>query len=120
MVLRLPDPRVPDWPTPGTTDASSAGSIGARTDRARPVRLAATAARLAGFGERTSPGGLVVGGWPDREALSRKRVGAFLREPAPDGPGFAPPDGICLDRQGGAWVADPNAGRVMPPLPGGS
>jgi sugar lactone lactonase YvrE len=39
--------------------------------------------------------------------------------PAPDGPGFAPPDGICLDAEGAAWVADPIGGRVLRLLPGG-
>jgi sugar lactone lactonase YvrE len=39
--------------------------------------------------------------------------------PAPDGPGFAPPDGICIDAEGAAWVADPIGGRVVRLLPGG-
>ena len=39
--------------------------------------------------------------------------------PGPKGLGFAPPDGICLDREGAAWVADPIGGRVVRLLPGG-
>lgn len=39
--------------------------------------------------------------------------------PAQHGPGFAPPDGICLDENGAAWVADPLGGRVTRLLPGG-
>ncbi len=38
----------------------------------------------------------------------------FATVPPPtDGLGFAPPDGICLDTDGAAWVADPIGGRVV-------
>jgi sugar lactone lactonase YvrE len=39
--------------------------------------------------------------------------------PVPGGPGFAPPDGICLDGAGAVWVADPIGARVIRLLPGG-
>jgi len=45
-------------------------------------------------------------------SLSERRVFASV-PPAPGGPGFAPPDGICLDAEGAAWVADPIGGRVV-------
>jgi sugar lactone lactonase YvrE len=50
--------------------------------------------------------------------LSGRRV--FTSVPSsPSGPGFAPPDGICLDASGAAWVADPMGSRVVRLLPGG-
>jgi sugar lactone lactonase YvrE len=39
--------------------------------------------------------------------------------PAEGGPGFAPPDGICLDSAGAVWVADPIGARVIRLLRGG-
>lgn len=57
----------------------------------------------------------------DRHAdgtLSGRRTYAAL-SPAPDGPAFAPPDGICLDTEGAVWVADPIGARVIRALPGG-
>lgn len=50
--------------------------------------------------------------------LSNRRVYANL-QPSPDGPAFAPPDGICLDAEGAVWVADPIGARVFRSLPGG-
>lgn len=50
--------------------------------------------------------------------LSNRRVYAEL-SPAPDGPAFAPPDGICLDTDGAIWAADPIGARVIRTLPGG-
>ena len=50
--------------------------------------------------------------------LSNRRVYADL-QPSPDGPPFAPPDGICLDAEGAVWVADPIGARVFRALPGG-
>lgn len=38
---------------------------------------------------------------------------------APNGPGFAPPDGICIDVERAVWVADPIGGRVVRLLRGG-
>jgi sugar lactone lactonase YvrE len=40
--------------------------------------------------------------------------------PAPGGPGYAPPDGICLDSAGAVWVADPSGARVVRLLRGGA
>lgn len=51
--------------------------------------------------------------------LSNRRVYAEL-SPAPDGPAFAPPDGICLDAEGAVWVADPIGARVFRALPDGT
>jgi sugar lactone lactonase YvrE len=51
--------------------------------------------------------------------LSQRSVLAIV-PPSPSGPGFAPPDGICLDAAGAAWVADPIGGRVVRVLPGGA
>jgi sugar lactone lactonase YvrE len=50
--------------------------------------------------------------------LSERSVFATV-PPAPGGPGFAPPDGICLDAAGAVWVADPIGARVVRLLPGG-
>ena len=55
----------------------------------------------------------------DDGTLSNRRVYAELA-PAPDGPAFAPPDGICLDAEGAVWVADPIGARVFRSLPGGT
>lgn len=52
-------------------------------------------------------------------SLSNRRVYAELR-PSPDGPQFAPPDGICLDEENAVWVADPIGARVFRALPGGT
>ncbi|MCE2807121.1 MAG: SMP-30/gluconolactonase/LRE family protein [Actinobacteria bacterium] len=49
--------------------------------------------------------------------LANRRVYAALH-PSPDGPPFAPPDGICLDAEGAVWVADPIGARVFRVLPG--
>jgi sugar lactone lactonase YvrE len=50
--------------------------------------------------------------------LSERAV--FATVPAsPGGPGFAPPDGICLDAAGAVWVADPIGARVVRLLAGG-
>lgn len=51
-------------------------------------------------------------------SLSNRRVYAEL-QPSPQGPAFAPPDGICLDADGAVWVADPIGARVFRALPGG-
>ena len=51
-------------------------------------------------------------------SLSNRRVYAEL-QPSPQGPAFAPPDGICLDTDGAVWVADPIGARVFRALPGG-
>jgi len=51
-------------------------------------------------------------------SLSNRRVYAEL-QPSALGPGFAPPDGICLDADGAVWVADPIGARVFRALPGG-
>ena len=51
-------------------------------------------------------------------SLSARREFAAV-PPAPGGPGFAPPDGVCLDSEGAAWVADPIGGRVVRLLRGG-
>ena len=51
-------------------------------------------------------------------SLSNRRVYAEL-QPSPQGPAFAPPDGICLDADGAVWVADPIGARVFHALPGG-
>ena len=64
------------------------------------------AARLTAF-DRRSDG-----------TLANRRVCADLL-PSPDGPAFAPPDGICLDAEGAVWVADPIGARVFRVLPGG-
>jgi sugar lactone lactonase YvrE len=50
--------------------------------------------------------------------LTDRRVYAELH-PAKDGVSFAPPDGICLDVEGGVWVADPIGARVFRVLEGG-
>jgi sugar lactone lactonase YvrE len=50
--------------------------------------------------------------------LSERSIFAAV-PPAPSGPGFAPPDGICLDAAGAVWVADPVGARVVRLLPGG-
>lgn len=55
----------------------------------------------------------------DDGTLSNRRVHVVLR-PAPDGPAFAPPDGICLDAEGAVWVADPIGARVIRALPDGT
>lgn len=55
----------------------------------------------------------------DDGTLSNRRVLAEL-SPAPDGPAFAPPDGICLDAEGAVWVADPIGARVFRALPSGT
>ena len=52
-------------------------------------------------------------------SLSNRRVYAEL-QPSPDGPQFAPPDGICLDEENAVWVADPIGARVFRALPGGT
>lgn len=64
------------------------------------------AARISAF-DRSIDGG-----------LSNRRVHVTLT-PAPDGPGFSPPDGICLDAEGAIWVADPIGARVIRVLPDG-
>jgi len=51
-------------------------------------------------------------------SLSERSVFATV-PPSPSGPGFAPPDGICLDVAGAAWVADPIGARVVRVLRGG-
>jgi sugar lactone lactonase YvrE len=51
-------------------------------------------------------------------SLSARSIFAAV-PPAPGGPGYAPPDGICLDAAGAAWVADPIGARVVRLLPGG-
>ena len=51
--------------------------------------------------------------------LSNRRVHVTLR-PAPDGPAFAPPDGICLDAEGAVWAADPIGARVLRVRPDGT
>ena len=51
-------------------------------------------------------------------SLSNRRVYAEL-QPSPQGPAFAPPDGICLDADGAVWVADPIGARMFRALPGG-
>jgi sugar lactone lactonase YvrE len=51
--------------------------------------------------------------------LTDRRVYAELR-PARDGVPVAPPDGICLDVEGGVWVADPIGARVFRVLEGGT
>ncbi len=50
--------------------------------------------------------------------LSNRRTYAEL-VPESDAVAAAPPDGICLDAQGGVWVADPLGLRVFRVLPGG-
>jgi sugar lactone lactonase YvrE len=50
--------------------------------------------------------------------LSGRRVFAELT-PASDDVPVAPPDGICLDREGAVWVADPIGRRVFRVLEGG-
>lgn len=50
-------------------------------------------------------------------SLSARREFAAV-PPTPGGPGFAAPDGICLDSEGAAWVADPIGGRVVRLLQG--
>jgi sugar lactone lactonase YvrE len=50
--------------------------------------------------------------------LSNRSIFATV-PPSPSGPGFAPPDGICLDAAGAVWVADPIGARVVRLLPGG-
>jgi len=54
----------------------------------------------------------------DDGTLFNRRVYAEL-QPSPNGPSFAPPDGICLDSEGAVWVADPIGARVFRVLPGG-
>jgi sugar lactone lactonase YvrE len=50
--------------------------------------------------------------------LSGRRVFAELTPASADIP-VAPPDGICLDREGAVWVADPLGRRVFRVLEGG-
>jgi sugar lactone lactonase YvrE len=51
--------------------------------------------------------------------LSGRAVFAAV-PPAPGGPGYATPDGICLDSTGAVWVADPSGARVVRLLQGGA
>jgi len=50
--------------------------------------------------------------------LSNRRLHVAL-EPASDGPPVAPPDGICLDAEGGVWIAAPVTDRFVRVEPGG-
>lgn len=52
-------------------------------------------------------------------SLSNRRIHCELT-PAPDGPAFSPPDGICLDADQAIWAADPIGARVIRVLPDGT
>ena len=54
----------------------------------------------------------------DDGTLSNRRVYAEL-SPAPDGPAFAPPDGICLDAEGAVWVANALGSECVRVVEGG-
>ena len=55
----------------------------------------------------------------DDGTLTNRRIHVELTS-APDGPGFSPPDGICLDAEGALWVADPIGARVIRVRPDGT